>query len=246
MRSLLRLRYAGGILFTGAGYTTLKINASEKQETKVSKVRNQIGEWRRWKEESESLGPFLKGIGAPAIATFFVDAILIKNDLSIQLKEDNTLEVTDKTLLGSNITKVVLGAEEVERLTRGGRKKFMLSAFETDDNGIDRITVQCRLFQRGPGWYTQQSWIVDKDDILREEMVLKRAEDCDIIVKRSYKRLSHHNADCETIDSSEEHPSSDNGKWTKTIISLAGLGTICLITWFLGPIKRPSSNGDTS
>ena len=140
----------------------------------------------------------------------------------------------------------MLGAEEVERLTRGGRKKFMLSAFETDDNGIDRITVQCRLFQRGPGWYTQQSWIVDKDDILREEMVLKRAEDCDIIVKRSYKRLSHHNVDCKTIDSSEEHPSSDNGKWTKTMISLAGLGTICLITWLLGPIKRSSSNGDTS
>ena len=140
----INIRYSGGILLTCMGYKSFIINASEENATAFTKtkVRPQIGEWRRWKEESESLGPFLKGIGAPAIATFFVDAILIKNDLSIQLDENNKLEVTDKTLLGSNVTKVELGAEEVERSTRTGRKKFMLSAFESETDGNDRITVQ--------------------------------------------------------------------------------------------------------
>ena len=88
MFSILKLRYSGGILLTGMGYTSLKLTASEEQDKEHSehfKDRPHVGEWRRWKEESQSLAPFLKGIGAPAIATFFVDAILIKNDLSIQI-----------------------------------------------------------------------------------------------------------------------------------------------------------------
>ena len=77
------LRYSGGILLTCMGYTSLKLNACEDHGTHAPiKVKPQIGEWRQWKEESQSLAPFLKGIGAPAIATFFVDAILIRNDLS--------------------------------------------------------------------------------------------------------------------------------------------------------------------
>ena len=36
--------------------------------------------------------------------------------MSIQIKDHNALEVTDKTLLGSNVTKVVLGDEEVEKV----------------------------------------------------------------------------------------------------------------------------------
>ena len=145
MFSILNLRCSGGILLTSMGYTSLKLTASEEQDKEQTvrfKVRPQLGEWRRWKEESQSLAPFLKGIGAPTIATFFVDAILIRNDLSIQIIDDNLLQVTDKTLLGSNVTKVGLGDEEEEKTSRTGRKKFMLSAFESEDvDGLNRITV---------------------------------------------------------------------------------------------------------
>ena len=241
------IRYSGGILLTCMGYTTYKVNASEENAGKVFdriKVRPQVGEWRRWKEESESLGPFLKGIGAPAIATFFVDAILIKNDLSIKINEDDILEVTDKTLLGSNVTKVGLGAEEVERSTRTGRKKFMLSAFESVTEGSDRITVQCRLFQRGPGWYTQQSWIVDRDDILREQMVLKRDKDCDIVVKRSYKRLSGPNDVMKEESSATDMNDGQYSKLSKAVISLAGISSVYIVACYLNRWRGSSSNND--
>lgn len=252
MRSIFKLRYGGGILLTTMGYTSLKVNASEHKrqpEPRHGKVRPQLGAWRRWKEESQSLAPFLKGLGAPSFATFFVDAILIRNDLLIKLTDDNILEVTDKTLLGSNVTKVELGAEEVERSTRTGRKKFMLSAFESEFDGttFDRITVQCRLFQRGSGWYTQQSWIVDKDDILREQMVLKRGDDCDIVVSRAYKRLSgadHLNDGLSLVSAAQETKSIDYDRWTKTVLTLAGIGTVCLGTWFLASGKSSSASRD--
>ena len=248
MRSILKLRYSGGILLTGIGYTSLKVNASEHElshEPGHSKVRPQLGEWRLWKQESQSLAPFLKGIGAPAFATFFVDAIIIRNDLSIKLSDDKGLEVTVKTLLGSNVTKVELGAEEVERSSNTGRKKFMLSAFESEVDRTNRITVQCRLFQRGPGWYTQQSWIVDKDDILREQMVLKRADDSDVVVNRAYRRLSGatHLNNGSSIDS-EAQENAYNSSWTKTMLSLAGIGSVCLVTWFLASGKNSSTSRD--
>jgi len=243
----LNLSYSGGILLTCMGYTSYKVNASEENTGKVFdqiKVRPQIGEWRRWKEESESLRPFLKGIGVPTIATFFVDAILIKNDLSIKIDEDNLLEVTDKTLLGPNVTKVQLGAKEVERSTRTGRKKFMLSAFESKTEGSDRITVQCRLFQRGPGWYTQQSWIVDRDDILREQMVLKRDKDCDIVVKRSYKRLSGPNEIMMEESSTTDMNDSQYSKLSKAMMSLAGIGSVYIVACYLNRWRSSSSNNE--
>ena len=116
MRSIFTLRQSGGVLFTFMGYTSFKVNASSEEEcqevvSKSRKLKPHFGEWRRWKEESQSLAPFLQGLGVPSFATIFVDAILIKNDLNLELKEDNVLEVTDKTLLGSNVTKVQLGAD---------------------------------------------------------------------------------------------------------------------------------------
>ena len=250
MRSIFKLRYGGGLLLTTMGYTSLKINASEQERKQVHlchKARPQLGEWRRWKEESQSLAPFLKGLGAPSFATFFVDAILIKNDLLITLSDDNVLQVTDKTLLGSNVTKVELGAEEVERSSRTGRKKFMLSAFESKVNGVDYITVQCRLFQRGPNWYTQQSWNVDEEDVLREQMVLKRADDDDIIVHRAYKRIAGVDSlrDGGTqVSADQEKTNMEYDKWPKAILTLAGIGTVCLITWLLASDKRSFSSTD--
>ena len=240
----LNFRYSGGILLTCLGCKTFHLNASEENINAFAKtkVRPQIGEWRRWKEESESLGPFLKGIGAPAIAVFFVDAILIKNDLSIQLDEGNQLEVTDKTLLGSNVTKVQLGGEELEKSTRTGRKKFMLSAFESETDGNDRITVQCRLFQRGPGWYTQQSWIVDSDDILREQMVLKRDKDCDIVVNRAYKRLSGPNQTTGEDTSFNDANQNQYSNLSKAMLSLAGIGSVFVIGCFVNRWRSPSNN----
>lgn len=152
------------------------------QERQVC-TRDQIGEWRQDCAHSESLGPFLRGLGVPGFAVRLVDAI--KTDLSISC-DGNVLVVVDKTLFGKNTTEVTLGAEEVERSTRTGRKKFMLSGFEDAEGWL---TVQCRLFQRGPGWLSQQSWKVREDGVLEEQMLLKRPGEEDVVVRRLFKPL---------------------------------------------------------
>mmetsp|Transcript_64436 Transcript_64436/g.197101 ORF Transcript_64436/g.197101 Transcript_64436/m.197101 type:complete len:300 (-) Transcript_64436:64-963(-) len=141
----------------------------------------EVGEWRQDPSASESLVPFLNGLGVPRLAARLVDGIRV--DLRITC-DDGRLMVVDQTLFGSNTTEVVLGAPEVERKTRGGRKSFMMSGFEQDG----RLVVQCRLFQRGDGWVSQQSWGVRGDGVLEERMVLKRPDQDDIIVTRVFLR----------------------------------------------------------
>mmetsp|Transcript_88742 Transcript_88742/g.215121 ORF Transcript_88742/g.215121 Transcript_88742/m.215121 type:complete len:283 (-) Transcript_88742:7-855(-) len=155
----------------------------EEQGGERSRTHSQSGGWRQDWANSESLGPFLRGLGVPGFAVILVDAI--KTDLNISC-EDNKLMVVDKTIFGTNTTEVVLGGEEVERSTRTGRKTFMLSGFEDADG---RLTVQCRLFQRGPGWVSQQSWRVREDGLLEERMLLKRPGEDDIVVHRLFARL---------------------------------------------------------
>ena len=100
-----------------------------------------------------------------------------------------------------------------------------------------RITVQCRLFQRGPGWYTQQSWVVDEGDILREQMVLKRPDDSDVVVHRAYKRLALPNTSYATaVDGQQLRLQNENyegAQWNKSVISVLGLSAVGLITWFV-------------
>jgi len=160
----------------------------------------QIGEWRQIQARSESLAPFLSGLGVPWFAVKLVD--MIKVDLDISLDGD-LLKVVDKTLFGNNATEVVLGAVERETSTRSGRKRFMLSGFEEDTG---RLTVQCRLFQRGDGWATRQSWVVRGDGLLQEQMVLVRPGEADVVVTRLFNRIGGHSGGVDERAACDEAP----------------------------------------
>jgi hypothetical protein len=100
-------------------------------------------------------------------------------------EEGGTVTVTDETWFGSNNTTVELGGAEVERSSKGGRKQFMLSGWEEGDE----LIVQCRLFQRGDGWYTQQRWRAMEDGSLQEVMVLKSPGEEDVLIRRAFDPL---------------------------------------------------------
>ena len=148
--------------------------------------------------------------GVPSFAVFFLDAV--KTDLNIDLVADEagstTLHVTDTTIFGQTHTSVLIGGPEVERSSKTGRKKFMVSGFEVPPgkngarSGAPALTIQCRLFERGDGWYTQQRWSVFSDNrgqdgtfeglcgCLLEEMRLLRPNSEPITVVRVYRRKS--------------------------------------------------------
>lgn len=161
-----------------AHHNLLKVQCEDDCHT-----HRQVGDWRQDSTRSESLAPFLCGLGVPRFAVVFVDAI--RTDLSISC-ENGELTVVDQTLFGKNTTQVILGGEEVERATKGGRKKFMLSGYK-DAEG--RLTVQCRLFQRGDGWFTRQSWIVLENGDLEDRMELQRPGHPNVVVTRVFEPL---------------------------------------------------------
>ena len=78
------------------------------------------------------------------------------------------LRIEDKTRMSArNVTEVSLDGAEVEKATKTGRKRFMLSgAIDAAQAGAGAgagggaggatAVVRCRLFQRGPGWETRQ------------------------------------------------------------------------------------------
>ena len=77
-------------------------------------------------------------------------------------------------------------------------------------------------------------------------MVLKRADDCDIVVNRAYKRLSgpdHVHGSGNSLSSTEAV--NNNQQWNKTMVGLAGIGTVCILTWFFGPWNRSSSRKES-
>lgn len=164
-------------VFASAAFTHGKLQCEERSTYK------QNGEWRQDYARSESLSPFLLGLGVPRFACWMVNAIV--TDLVISC-EGTQLKVIDKTLFGTNATEVILGGEEVECTAKGGRKKYMLSGFK-DAEG--RLTVQCRMFMRGEGWFTRQIWAVTADGVLEEKMVLQRPGEDDIVVTRFFRPL---------------------------------------------------------
>merc|ERR1711865_109797 len=177
-------------------------SCDQQEDDTADREWRQEGEWRQYGARSESLGPFLKGLGVPGFAVFLVDAL--STDLTISVT-GRQLEVIDKTTFGANTTSVTLGADELERSTKTGRKKFMISAYELPPQ---QLVVQCRLFQRGEGWFTRQTWAVDSDGFLVEKMQLVRPDEEDVTVVRTYRRLrsstaAAHNIpmlDCEVAD----------------------------------------------
>lgn len=147
----------------------------------------QAGEWRLDKSRSESMRPFFTGLGVPGFAARIVDAIPVELRIS---KTSGWLEVTDRTLFGENTTRVALGAEEVKKATRTKRKHFMLSATEkANSEGRPELSVNCRLFERGDGWASAQTWVAIADDSLEERYTLRRPGEEDIVVVRKFQRM---------------------------------------------------------
>jgi len=96
--------------------------------------------------------------------------------------------IVDKTTLSSaNETRVRFDGGEVEKTTRGGRKKFMLSGDARGAEG-EELVVTCRLFQRGDGWKTEQIRKLMDDGTLRERNVLVRPNEPDVVVDRFFRR----------------------------------------------------------
>eukprot|EP01065_Artemidia_motanka_P034032 TRINITY_DN4116_c0_g1_i2.p1 TRINITY_DN4116_c0_g1~~TRINITY_DN4116_c0_g1_i2.p1 ORF type:complete len:191 (+),score=48.11 TRINITY_DN4116_c0_g1_i2:57-575(+) len=144
------------------------------------------GVWKQDKGKSESLKPFLRGLGVPSFVAPFVDALGVT--LNISCDTESKLRIEDKTLFGTNTTAVEMGGPEVEAAAKGGRKKYMLSGHATGDAAA---TIQCRLFQRGDGWYTRQEReVVEGGDWLRERNVLVRPEEADVVVDRLFKNVT--------------------------------------------------------
>ena len=182
------------------------------------------GKWTQDKERSESMGPFLVGLGVPSFMVWFLDAV--SADLEIKFVEKNAFEVNDHTIFGTNSTRVVLGADEVEKSTRTGRKKFMLSGVK-DTN--EAVTLQCRLTSRGDGWYTRQSFYLldDSGDFLCERFELETPDSEDnISVTRVFRRLDediHYSSD-ESIFPNEKSTKAKQFGWAVAAISAISVG----------------------
>ena len=201
---------------------------------------SQNGRWKQVPGQCETMRPFLIGLGVPGWAAFFVDSI--KTELTIKCNGEE-LSAVDQTLFGKNVTNLVLGGPEVERSSRNGRKKFMLSGFSNDE-GV--LTVQCRLFERGEGWYTQQVWSVQSDGLLQENFILRRPDNEDIVVKRIFHRIGEapeEDSDWtkSVFQPDDSHSDHSRSKW---LAYIAGLSCICMVgglIFYTRPQKDSSS-----
>lgn len=219
--------------------------------------RSQIGIWRQDADRSESLGPFLCGLGMPSFATIFVDQILA--DLTIQIrnfdeKEDGMVSIVEslaeaegrellvvntKTFIEKSTTKCLLEGKEVERTAKGGRKKYLLSAFEEGA----RLTVQCELISRGEGWYTHQSWVVNEEGFLQEQMRLKRPNEEDVVVHRTYRRIDGPVASGNGYTEAGEDGGSSGGSWGHAM-PIVMAGVVCVGLWFVCKRRGASPKED--
>jgi len=143
------------------------------------------GVWREDKSLGDGLCALIAPLGVPKVFCPIVDAV--RTELTITCDDDGRgVKIVDKTTLSSaNETRVRFDGGEVEKTTRGGRKKFMLSA---DARGDEEFIVTCRLFQRGSGWRTEQIRKVMGDGTLRERNVLVRPNEPDVVVDRFFRR----------------------------------------------------------
>lgn len=210
--------------------------AQGKVQCEESKTHKQLGLWRQDSSRSDSLAPFLGGLGVPRFAVFLVDAI--RTDLDISCA-GNELTVIDKTLFGKNTNAMTLGGEETECSTKTGRKKFMLSGFE-DAEG--RLTVQCRLFQRGEGWFTRQSWAVLPDGTLEEQMILQRPDQENVVVTRIFTRIGEARRPGDKEESELLDNSSSNGDrigLSSAVLTVGGVGLVLLGGLMFGLIAWP-------
>ncbi|KAK3266203.1 hypothetical protein CYMTET_25156 [Cymbomonas tetramitiformis] len=129
------------------------------------------GTWTQTKS-SESLCPILRNLGVPGFVCPIIDRVHTTLDITcIDRQGDFNSErfkpkvrIQDRTIFGTNFTEVSLDGEELEKLTKGGRKRYMLSGYlEQREDNSSAVVMQCRLFQRGEGWYTRQERFVVKE-----------------------------------------------------------------------------------
>ncbi|KAJ1631139.1 hypothetical protein T492DRAFT_998323 [Pavlovales sp. CCMP2436] len=145
-----------------------------------------LGVWLQIKPACESLCPFIEGLGMPGARYVcgIVDAVQVT--LRISLADGDMCEIVDKTIFGRNSTRVQLGGGEVEAATRGGRKRYMLSGWRSEQNGVG---IKCRLFQRGDGWETLMERRVMPDGRLEESNTLRRPGLPDVVVRRYFSKV---------------------------------------------------------
>ena len=158
------------------------------------------GVWEQDFAKCESLCPLLSGLGMPKALQYVACPIADRTStvLRISCPEDGILEIVDKTAFGRNATRVQTDGSESERLTRGRKKPFMLSATATKE----RAVLDCRLVSRGAGWHTRQERYLSPADVdangaplLVERHVLVRPDAEDVVVTRHFRRCTDERGD---------------------------------------------------
>ena len=162
------------------------------------------GKWKIDNKRSEALCPFVVGLGVPKWACPAIGLLERSTELKISCPESasggsDSIVVEDTTALSKrNVTEVTLDGVEVEKSTKTGRKRYMLSGSVENDHleaevASKTAVVTCRLFQRGPGWETRQerALVNQHDGIvrLRERNVLQRPGEEDVVVDRFFQKV---------------------------------------------------------
>lgn len=144
------------------------------------------GVWQLDRAASESLCPFIAGLGMPGAryVCHLVDAVAVT--LRISAEEGGDAQIVDKSPFGRNVTRFALDRSEREVATRGGRKRYMLSGWPTERGGV---ATRCRLFQRGDGWETLMERHALPGGRLEETNTLRRPGHADIVVRRYFARV---------------------------------------------------------
>lgn len=154
---------------------------------------NLCGVWHQERSRCESLCPLLEGLGLPKSLLWAACPIAdrMQTTLRISCPQPGHVEIVDKTAFGRNSTLAATDGTEVEHLTRGRKKPFMLSATADGPAGKERLVLQCRLVSRGDGWYTRQERaLCDDGNSLLERHVLVRPGLDDVVIDRHFSRGS--------------------------------------------------------
>ena len=168
------------------------------------------GVWKQDFNRSESLCPFMDGLFPwPLSSVACTVADYTPVTLRIVCKSNEAIEIVDKTTFGRNVTEASLDGSEVETLTRGGRKSFMLSGSVVNDV----VTIKCRLHERGLGWETRQERFVDpkNPNVLVECNVLERPDKDPVTITRYFNKTK------EDVQSAYEHYVNDLKEYQQKI-----------------------------
>ena len=147
------------------------------------------GRWRVDKANSQTLCPFVVGLGVPAWTCPAIGLLERTTELTIRCtSDDRAIRIEDKTAFSSrNVTEVTCDGVETEKASKTGRKRFYLSGAVAPDSKTS--VVKCRLFQRGEGWETRQERSAIGKHRMRERNVLVRPGEPDVTVDRFFDRV---------------------------------------------------------